>query len=161
MRTRHVWLLFGLLATAATLNAAGAGTTLIDAVKAGNRAAVRTLATPTTVNAAEADGMTALHWAVRADDLETTQTLIRAGANVSAANRYGITPLSLAATNGNPIITRTLLKAGANVNAAGPDGETVLMTAARAGNGEVVTALIDRGANVNAAENWQGQTALM
>ena len=28
MRTRHVWLLFGLLATAATLNAAGAGTTM-------------------------------------------------------------------------------------------------------------------------------------
>jgi uncharacterized protein len=105
--------------------------------------------------------MTALHWAVRADDLETTQTLIRAGANVSAANRYGVTPLSLAATNGSPIITRTLLKAGANVNAAGPDGETVLMTAARAGNGEVVTALIERGASVNAAENWQGQSALM
>jgi uncharacterized protein len=161
MRTRHVWLLFGLLATAPTLNAAGAGTTLIDAVKAGDRAAVRTLATRTTVNATEADGMTALHWAVRADDLETTQTLIRAGANVSATNRYGITPLSLAATNGNPIITRTLLKAGANVNAAGPDGETALMTAARAGNGEVVTALIERGAHVNAAENWQGQTALM
>jgi uncharacterized protein len=161
MRTRHVWLLFGLLATAATPNAAGSGTSLIDAVKAGNRAAVRTLATRTTVNATEADGMTALHWAVRADDLETTQTLIRAGANVSAANRYGVTPLSLAATNGSPIITRTLLKAGANVNAAGPDGETVLMTAARAGNGEVVTALIERGASVNAAENWQGQSALM
>jgi ankyrin repeat protein len=161
MRTRHVWLLFGLVATAATLSAAGAGTTLIDAVKAGNRAAVRTLATRTTVNATEADGMTALHWAVRADDLETAQTLIRAGANVSAANRYGITPLSLAATNGNLVITQTLLKGGANVNAAGPDGETVLMTAARAGNGEVVAALIERGANVNAAENWQGQTALM
>jgi uncharacterized protein len=150
-----------LLITAAGLSAAGSGTTLIDAVKAGNRAAVRTLATRATVNAAEADGMTALHWAVRADDLETTQTLIRAGANVSAANRYGVTPLSLAATNGNAVITRTLLKAGANVNAPGPDGETVLMTAARAGNADVVTALIERGANVNAAETWQGQTALM
>src|ERR1700704_3123481 len=125
MRTRHVWLLVGLLATAAALDAAGAGTTLIDAVKAGNRAAVRTLATRTTVNATEADGMTALHWAVRADDLETTQTLIRAGANVSAANRYGITPLSLAATNGNATIAHSLLKAGANANTIGPDGETI------------------------------------
>jgi ankyrin repeat protein len=137
MRTRNVCALLGLLATAATLSAAGAGTTLIDAVKAGNRAAVRTLATRTTVNAAEADGMTALHWAVRADDLETTQMLIRAGANVSAANRYGITPLSLASTNGNAVITRALIKAGANVNAIGPDGETVLMTAARTGTATV------------------------
>ena len=57
-------------------SAAGAGTTLIDAVKAGNRAAVRTLLTRSTVNSAEADGMTALHWAVRGDDLDTVQLLI-------------------------------------------------------------------------------------
>ena len=150
------------LACAASLQAAGgAGTTLIDAVKAGDRAGVRTLLNRTSVNAVEADGMTALHWAVRADDPVTTQMLIRAGANVSAANRYGITPLSLAATNGNGAIARALLTAGANPNAIGPDGETILMTAARAGSPEVVTALLDRGANVNASENWQGQTALM
>ena len=70
---------------------------MIDAVKAGNRAAVRTLATRSTVNASEADGMTALHWAVRADDADTAQLLIRTGANVNTANRYGITPLTLAA----------------------------------------------------------------
>ena len=150
-----------LLASAITLSAAGAGTSLIDAVKAGDRAAVRTLLTRSTVNTPEADGMTALHWAVRADDAETAQLLIRAGANVSAANRYGITPLSLAATNGNAVITRALIKAGANVNAAGPDGETVLMIAARSGSADVVKALLERGVNPNAAESWQGQTALM
>jgi ankyrin repeat protein len=157
----NVWPVLGLLAAAASLTAAGAGTTLIDAVKAGDRAAVRTLATRTTVNAAEADGMTALHWAVRADDANTVQLLVRAGANVNAANRYGITPLSLAATNGNADIARALLKAGANANAAAGDGETVLMTAARAGNADVVNALVERGANVNATEAWQGQTPLM
>ena len=159
----------GVLAAAVSLGAvislnavgAGGGTTLIDAVKVGNRAAVRTLLTPTAVKSAEADGMTALHWAVRGDDLDTVQLLIKAGANVSAANRYGITPLSLAATNGNPAIALALLKAGANPNAPGPDGETVLMTAARAGNADIVNALIDRGVNVNATETWQGQTALM
>jgi ankyrin repeat protein len=149
------------LSALSPVTAAGGGTTLIDAVKAGNRTAVRTLATKSTVNGAEADGMTALHWAVRADDADTVKLLIKAGANVSAANRYGITPLSLSATNGNAVITRALLAAGANPNAPGPDGETVLMTAARAGSAEVVTALIDRGVNVNAAEAWQGQTALM
>jgi ankyrin repeat protein len=160
MRASHVWPVLGLLASAISLSAAG-GSALIDAVKAGNRAAVRTLVTRSTVNATEADGMTALHWAVRADDADTVQLLVRAGANVSAANRYGITPLSLAATNGNAVVTRALLKAGANPNALGPDGETVLMTAARAGNADVVNALLERGVNVNATEAWQGQTALM
>jgi ankyrin repeat protein len=149
------------VAAAVSLSAAAGTTSLIDAVKAGDRAAVRTLLSRTTVNNSEADGMTALHWAVRADDAETVALLIRAGANVSAANRYGITPLSLAATNGNAVITRALIKAGAGVNAAGPDGETVLMTAARAGNPDVVTALLEKGASANVAESWQGQTALM
>jgi ankyrin repeat protein len=150
-----------LVATAIGLSAAGGGTSLIDAVKAGNRTAVRTLLTRSTVNSSEADGMTALHWAVRGDDLDTVRLLIKAGANVSAANRYGITPLSLAATNGNAAITRALLTAGANANAPGPDGETILMTAARAGSADVVNALLDRAVNVNASETWQGQTALM
>jgi len=150
-----------LVLSAISLSAAGGGTSLIDAVKAGNRAAVRTLLSKSTVNAAEADGMTALHWAVRADDLDTVQMLLRAGANAGAANRYGVTPLSLAATNGNAAIARVLLKAGANPNAAAGDGETVLMTAARAGNADVVGVLIETGAEVNVAEHWQGQTALM
>src|SRR5437763_7083131 len=145
---------------AVSLSAANSST-LVEAVKAGDRAAVRTLLTRSTVNAPEADGMTALHWAVRADDVETAQLLIRAGANVSAANRYGITPLSLAAMNGNAVIARALLNAGANANAIGPDGETVLMIAARSGSGDVVKALLERGVNPNVAESWQGQTALM
>jgi len=161
MHRKHVWPVLGLLTSVISLSAAGGATTLIDAVKGGNRAAVRALLTPAAVKSTEADGMTALHWAVRGDDLDTVQLLIKAGANVSAANRYGITPLSLAATNGNPAITRALLKAGANPNAPGPDGETVLMTAARAGNADVVNALIERGVNVNATETWQGQSALM
>ena len=47
------------------------------------------------VKAVEADGTTALHWAVQADDLEMTQLLVRAGANVNAANRFGVTPSRL------------------------------------------------------------------
>jgi uncharacterized protein len=135
---------------------------LIDAVKAGDSQAVRALLKQrANVNAAEADGMTALHWAVRANDMETAQLLLRSGANAKTANRYGVTPLALAAENGNAAIVETLIKAGADPNAALPEGETVLMTAARTGNAEVVKALIARGANVNAKESWQDQTALM
>jgi ankyrin repeat protein len=157
---RSAWLLA--LVSVAGLEAAGNNVRLIDAVKEGNRTAVRTLITQNAnVNAAEPDGTTALHWAVRGDDLQTTQLLIRAGANVKAANRYGITAAHLAAQNGNATIIDALLKAGANANAAMPEGETVLMTAARTGNTDVIRALVARGADVNAQELWQGQTALM
>jgi ankyrin repeat protein len=40
------------------------------------------------VNATEADGMTALHWAVRGNDLETTQLLLRSGANFKASSSF-------------------------------------------------------------------------
>ena len=150
------------IVSAAGLEAAGGSIRLIDAVKQGNRTAVRALITErANVNAAEPDGMTALHWAVRSDDTQTVQMLIRAGANVKAVSRYGIAPITLAAQNGNVTLVEMLLKAGADANSAQPEGETVLMTAARTGNPAVVRALVGAGAKVNAAEGWQGQTPLM
>src|SRR5262249_17803398 len=122
-RTNAFWLIVALI-SALAIPAAGAGFSLIEAVKAGNVQAVRTLLKQRTdVNSQEADGMTALHWAVRRDDTETSQVLIRAGANANAANRYGVTPLSLAATNGNAVLVEMLLKAGADANATLPEGE--------------------------------------
>ena len=111
---------------------ASAGITLIDAVKLGNREAVRALlAKRTEVNRPEPDGTTALHWAVRANDTETVTLLLRAGAKVSAANRYGVKPLTLAAINGHSGIIEKLLNAGADPNTATSEGETVLLTASR------------------------------
>src|SRR5262245_66496743 len=78
---------------------------LAQAVKAGDKAAIQALLQQRVdVNAAEVDGTTALHWAVRSDDVDLVDRLIRAGANVKAANRYGITPLYLASVNGNAVI---------------------------------------------------------
>ena len=53
------------------------------------------------VNAAEADGTTALHWASYRDDAESADLLIRAGAKVNAANDLGATPLWTASMNGS------------------------------------------------------------
>ena len=50
------------------------------------------------VNAVDAEGMTALHWAAHWADQELVKQLIAAGANVKAGNRYGVTPLHEAAT---------------------------------------------------------------
>ena len=113
------------------------------------------------VNKPEADGTTALHWAVRNDDVASVDRLIRAGANVKAANRYGVTPLYLAAVNGNAAVIERLLKAGADPNSVSSEGETALMTASRTGSVDAVKVLITKGADVNAKETWHGETALM
>ena len=112
-------------------------------------------------DAAQIDGMTALHWAAYHDDPQIVALLVRAGANVKVANRYGVTPLSLACTNGNGAIVDLLLKAGADPNAALPGGETPLMTAARSGSLAAVKALLARGAAADGRDERRGQTALM
>jgi ankyrin repeat protein len=144
------------------VTAAGGSTPLIDAVKAGNRDAIRALLkNRTDVNVPEADGTTALHWAVRADDTETVQALLRAGAKANVANRNGITPLSLAALNGTRSVVEALIEAGADVNARLPQGHTALMMAARAGHADALNVLLSRGADVNAREQVLGETALI
>jgi ankyrin repeat protein len=133
---------------------------LADAVEKKDFATVRALLRDTQVNAAQVDGMTALHWAVRHDHLETAKALLAAGANPKTENRYGVTPLSLACTNGNAAMITLLLDAGADPNGALRGGETALMTAARTGKLEAVQLLLRRGANAD-ARLPQGQTALM
>src|SRR5215468_6546428 len=151
-----------LLISAATLRAAG-GADLADAVMKGNKDAVRSLLQKKSdVNATQVDGTTALHWAVRADDLETADLLIRAGANVSAANRDGVVPMQLAAINGSAAMIARLIKAGANPNAPlSKFNDTALMFAARTGKPDAIKVLLDNGAQVNAVETWGGTTPLM
>src|SRR5262249_45231152 len=119
---------------------AAASSDIADAAMNRNKEAVRSLLQKKAdVNAAQVDGTTALHWAVRADDLETADLLIRAGANVSATNREGVTPTQLAAINGNAAMIEKLLKAGANPNASlSKFGDTALMLAARTGKLDAV-----------------------
>jgi ankyrin repeat protein len=158
------WLRAAAIVVALTAASAARAATppLVEALKNGDRATALDLARQwDAATAAEADGTTALHWAVRQDDLELTDRLLDTGADVAVANRYGITPIHLAAVNGNTAMLERLLDAGADVNTVGKDGETVLMTAARGGHVDAVRLLIDRGATVDAREAWHGQTALM
>jgi ankyrin repeat protein len=135
--------------------------TLADAAERGDRPLIGTLLDRgEDVDARQADGMTALHWAVYRDDAELAALLVRAGADVNAKNDYGVPPLSLAATNANADLVALLLGAGADARATLRGGETVLMTAARTGNVAAVRALLAKGADPNAREE-RGQTALM
>jgi ankyrin repeat protein len=140
-----------------------AGTELADAAMRRNGEAVRSLLQrKADVNAPQLDGTTALHWAVRLDDLDTADMLIHAGANVSAANRAGATPMQLAALNGNAAMVAKLIKAGADSNVPlTPYGDTALMMASRTGKTDAINVLLDGGAKVNTKETWGGTTALM
>ncbi len=161
MRYAARLLLAALLATT-SLSAGPTSSRLAEAIQSGDRVAIRQLLKdPAQVRAVEPDGTTPLHWAVRADDVETSVLLLRGGADANAANRYGVTPLSLAAVNANPKMIEALVAAGADVNRPVSRGQTVLMTAARTGNAAAVRVLLDHGADANAREAQLGETALM
>ncbi len=134
-----------------------------DAAMGGDRAAVKTLLQQgSDVNAAQGDGMTALHWAAMKNDAELAQMLIYAGANVKATTRLGgNTPLVIATRNGNAPVVAVLLKAGADPKAATSTGTTPLMLASASGSVDAVKALLAAGAEVDAKESSMQQTALM
>jgi ankyrin repeat protein len=144
------------------LTLALAATPLVDAVKAGDRAAVeKLLAERVDANQADPDGTTALHWAAAANDQGLVERLLRAGARADARNAYGATPMSEAAVYGNTATIRALLEAGADVESANDEGQTALMLVARTGRVDAARLLIERGAKVDAHEGWKAQTALM
>ncbi|MGE0815958.1 MAG: ankyrin repeat domain-containing protein [Vicinamibacterales bacterium] len=150
------------VALTATLGAQTAAP-VADAAMNGDRAAVRTLLQQgSDVNAAQGDGMTALHWAAMKGDAELAQMLVYAGANVKATTRLGAnTPLIVAARNGRPDVVKVLLEAGAEADAATSTGTTPLMLAAASGSVEAVKALLAAGAKVDATESSMEQTPLM
>ena len=142
--------------------AAATSSPVADAAMKKDVAAVRTLLRQKAdVNAPQADGATALHWASYYNDLKLADELIVAGASATKPNRDGATPLQLACINGSAAMIDRLLKAGADPNERGPNGETALMLASRTGAVDAMTLLIDRGADVNAKETLRGTTALM
>ena len=150
-----VWLLASL--------ALAADAPVADAAMNGDVETVRALlAGGADVNAAQGDGMTALHWAAFQDDHTLAQLLLEAEADVAAATRVGaITPLSLAASNGSIAMIEALVAATASVNIPTTTGATPLMAAATSGSVDAVQVLLVHDAFVNARETANGQTALM
>ena len=134
-----------------------------EAARSGDAAAVKALLKQgADVNAAQGDGMTALHWAASRGDAAMAQMLLSAGANIRATTRLGaITPLHLASQAGHAPVVSALLAAGADANAATSTGATALMLAARGGSTDTVMRLIENGADPNSKEAAFGQTALM
>ena len=157
----------GVAVVIAVLDAAVLGgavsSTIADAAMAGDAAAVRAfLKAGSDVNMAQADGMTALHWAASHGDAELTGILLHAGGNVRATSRLGAyTALHLASESGTAAVVDALIDFGSGVDTPTATGATPLMLAAAAGNIGTVTALLAHGANPDARENGRGETALM
>ena len=136
---------------------------MADAAQRGDLAEVRALLrTGADVNAAQTDGMTALHWAAADNRIEIARTLLYAGAAVRATTRLGgYTPLHLAARSGNAEIAGILLDAGADPNAYTSTGVTAMHFAADADAAGVVEALAEGGGDVDARDGFQERTPLM
>jgi uncharacterized protein len=135
-----------------------------DAARSGDHDAVRSLLQKgADVNAAQNDGMTALHWAAQRGDVEMAEMLIYAGARPDAVTRIGqYTPLHVAAREGHAGVARVLLDNGANVEAKTTNsGVTALHLAAASGNVDLMSLLLDHKADVNAREAEWNQTPLI
>ena len=153
-----------LLAAAAMFWVLPPDSPVADAAARGDLEVVRSLVKGgADVNAAQGDGMTALHWAAVNGNAEMAEILSHGGARVSAVTSLGrYTPLHLASVGGHARVVKALLAAGADPNALTSTGAvTALQFAAGSGIVEAVAALLDAGAEVNRAERQWGHTALM
>jgi ankyrin repeat protein len=110
-------------------------------------------------------GLTAMIFAAREGDLESTKALLEHGAKVNQVSEYGWTPLLTAINNRNYALALYLLDHGADPNLANKGGWTPLYIATDNRNIEggdypvpkpdvdhmvLIKALLDHGANVNA-----------
>jgi len=138
---------------------------LADAVERGDMATIESLLA-TDAGRARVDepsgyGMTALLFAVQADDVDLAHWLIDSGADPNRGNIYEITPLWLAATNRSPAMTEMLLSHEADARFKMSHGENAVMAAARSGDAASIRLLLAAGADPNASEEVHGETALI
>jgi ankyrin repeat protein len=122
------------------------------AVNSGNLPLLRLLlACNLDANLADEHGVSLLAHAVRRQDHDMVEALLRHGADASAAISPGVSYLAHAVRTGDVKLAELLLDHGADVNAAGADGLSPLLLAVDESQPDVVRLLLERGAIVPAA----------
>ncbi|CAE7580155.1 unnamed protein product [Symbiodinium natans] len=133
---------------------------LIKAAELGDLGRLRRqLAQGADVRWADADGLTALHWAARAGQPAAVDALLAAGAEAEGRDLKGRTGLHWAASQGHAAVAERLLEK-TDPEASAADAWLPLHFAAQGGHVEVIQALLRRGADVNRTSK-AGVTALM
>lgn len=112
------------------------------------------LARPTTINARDDFGRTALHEAARAGALQSVRRLLDLGADVKLGDVYGTTPLHLAARGARLEVCMALLDAGADVNAANKLGGRPIHDAVSSRYAAAVRLLVSRSADRQAKDRF-------
>jgi ankyrin repeat protein len=164
---RGVWTLGTAIVAIGLIGAArgaASDSPVADAAMRRDTAAVRTLLRHgADVNAAQGDGMTALHWAAVHGDSAEARMLIVAGARLELTTRNGAyTPLHFASRSGSSAVLSVLLDAGADANAITTSGgATPLHFAAAQGSTANIAALLMHGAQIDVRDGAWEQTPLM
>ena len=162
-KSRNLWILALIVLTVAPAAGASDAPPLVSAVRDGDVKAVRLLlGQRADANAAEGDGLSALHWAARRGEAEIAKILLDSGATTDAKTRNGAyTPLHEASKAGNAAVARVLLAAGADpVARTTTGGATPLHFAAISGSATAVDVLLEYGAAIDAREAEAEQTPL-
>lgn len=110
------------------------------------------------VEAAGADGTTALMTAAAEGHLEVVKVLLMHNAQVNASNEEGETALHAAVRNNQPALVTLLLEHHARVDAQSASGVTPLMVAAWSGFDQLVRQLLAAGADAD-LQDEEGQDA--
>ena len=117
----------GLLLASSALSAAPPSVDLWTAAMTGNIGALKEhLAAGTNLNAADANGSSALNAAAFFDSAKAAEWLLKNGAFVDIPDANGGTPLITAAFMGHSATVKILLKHGADVNATNDGGQSSL-----------------------------------
>ncbi len=134
-----------------------------DAAQLGDMDVIRVLLRDgADVNAAQGDGMTALHWAAQNSDADLAELLLFAGANPQPTTRLGAyTPLHQAARKGAADVVRVILNAGGAIDRVTTTGTTAMHFAAESGDAATVSIILERGGSLNAPDTYMGLTPLM
>ncbi len=115
---------------------------LISAARDGQEERVaQLLAQGAGVNAANAQGKTALMSAAYFGNLRVVELLLAEGADVAAVDSDGMTALIAAAQGGHPEVVESLLLRGADIKAKTKSGITAMSSAELAGHTAVVELL--------------------